>query len=178
MIKKLGLALYFAISIVFIIYLVLPSPKFPEPPFDAVQSMEEADTETTLRRAYFTNFTREQVIDHYRNQFSRRSLLLNYPPEDAGAVIRDQTRSYYLQELVHPFRESLFINGFIAQKAQDDIWYKGVHYEQKITIKYNSSNPAFKLGVAGLTLVSGWFLINLWTGSINEFTKVLPRRKK
>lgn len=177
-IKVIFNGIYLVLSVIFVVYLLIPAPKFPDPPPGAVQSIEEADTETPLRRAYFTNYTREQVIDHYLNQFSRKSMILNYPPEDAGGLIRDQTRSYYLQELVHPFRESLFINGFIAQKAQDDIWYKGVHYEAKITIKYNSSSLIFRLVIAGLTLVSGWLLINVWSISVIEFIKVLPRRKK
>lgn len=177
MLKKLLLFLYIVGSILFLIYLSLPSPKFPDPTFDSVQSMEKADIETPFKKAYFTNFTREQVIDHYLNQFSRKSLVLNYPPEDAQTLIRDQTRSRYLHELVHPFRESLFVNGFIAMQPKDDIWYKGVHYEQKITIKYVKSNPIVRLVVATLTLVVGWRLIDLWLLVFSDFRKVIWKQK-
>lgn len=152
--KKILYLLLFVFGLLFFIYLLLPSPQFPNPPQDSTQSMEDADTETPLRRAYFTNYTREQVIAHYKNQFRYKpfTLELNYPPEEAQTLIRDQTRSYYLEELVHPFRESVYINGFIPTKPADDIWYKGVHYEEKITIKYVPASLALRLFFATLTL--------------------------
>jgi hypothetical protein len=145
------------------VYLFHPAPfDFPTPPPGSVQSMEDADIESPLRRAYFTNYTREQIVAHYKNQFrmSKLTLELNYPPEDAMTLIRDQTRSAYLEELVHPFRESLYINGFIPQKAQDDIWYKGVHYEEKITVKYVPSSLIIRSIFAILTLVIMAFMIH------------------
>lgn len=175
--KKIVFSLYIILSLLFLVYLFLPSPNFPNPPFDAYQSEEEADTETPLRRAYFTNFTREQVIDHYLNQFNRHSLRLNYPPEDAQTLIRDQTRSVYLEELVHPFRESLYINGFEPRVPKDDIWYKGVHYQAKITIRYSQSNKAIRLVVALLTIVVGWFLLNSTINTGLDLAKVLWKRK-
>lgn len=142
-------------------YALLPAPKFPAPPPNAVQSLEQADTETPLRRAYFTNYTREQVIDHYKNQFRFRllTLELNYPPEDAQTLIRDQTRSTYLEELTHPLRESLYINGFVPRVAKDDIWYKGVHYEEKITVKYVPSSVYIRVPVAAVSLLSLFFVV-------------------
>lgn len=148
-------------GILFLAYLFLSSPKFPDPPPHAVQSMEDGDLESPLRRAYFTNYTREQVIAHYKNQFRYLPFILelNYPPEDAQTLIRDQARSYYLEELVHPFRESLYVNGFIATKPQDEINYKGVHYEEKITIKYVPSNLSVRVVFALLTLGLMYFMI-------------------
>lgn len=153
-IKKFLYLLLILFASIFLLYILKPSPQFPSPPPGAVQSMEEADTESSLRRAYFTNYTREQVIAHYKNQFRLKNLTLelNYPPEDAQTLIRDQTKSYYLEELVHPFRESLYINGFVPQVAKDDIWYKGIHYQEKITIKYVPSNLISKLFMGALTL--------------------------
>ncbi len=162
-------------------YLLLPTPRFPFQPPDSVQSLEKADTETPLRRAYFTNYTRQKVVEHYQNQLKRSPFLgiplptyrLNYPPEDAVLLVRDQTRSIFLEEIVHPFRESLFINGFMPREAKDDIWYKGVHYDQKITIKYSPSPaiiriPVFFLGLSILLFLlrevfgSVKFLLRLW----------------
>ncbi|HWA51986.1 MAG TPA: hypothetical protein VG895_02970 [Patescibacteria group bacterium] len=155
--KKVLYALLIVFGLLFFAYLLLPTPfkDFPTPPPGSVQSMEDADVETPLRRAYFTNYTREEVIAHYKNQFKYRpfTLELNYPPEDAQTLIRDQTRSYYLEELAHPFRESVYINGFIATKPQDDIWYKGVHYQEKITIKYVPTSIALRIVFGGLTLL-------------------------
>ncbi len=144
------------------VYLVKPAPfDFPAPPPGSFQSVEDADIESPFRRAYFTNYTREQVIAHYKNQFrmAKFTFELNYPPEDAPTLIRDQTRSRYLEELVHPFRESLYINGFIPQVAKDDIWYKGVHYEEKITVKYVPSSLPVRIIFAFLTLgIMAWMI--------------------
>lgn len=160
-IKKILFVLLFFFGISSLVYLFLPAPKFPNPPPGSVQSMEMADIETPFRRAYFTNLTREQVIAHYKNQFRYRifTLELNYPPEDAQTLIRDQTRSYYLEELVHPFRESVYINGFIPTRPQDDIWYKGVHYEEKVTIKYVPSGLYLRIFMAFLTLALMFWMV-------------------
>ncbi len=160
--KKLLYLLLILFGIGFGVYLVKPAPfDFPAPPPGSFQSVEDADIESPLRRAYFTNYTREQVIAHYKNQFrmAKFTFDLNYPPEDAPTLIRDQTRSRYLEELVHPFRESLYINGFIPQVAKDDIWYKGVHYEEKITIKYVPSSLPVRIIFALLTLgIMAWMI--------------------
>ncbi|CAN5344013.1 hypothetical protein BH10PAT1_BH10PAT1_6380 [soil metagenome] len=154
-----GLLVLFGIGL--FVYILLPAPKFPNPPPGSVQSMEDADVESPLRRAYFTDYTREEVIAHYENQFRYRvfTFTLNYPPENAQTLIRDQTRSQYLEELVHPFRESVYVNGFIAQKAQDEIWYKGIHYQEKITIKYVPSSVLLRGFISILTLgLMAWMI--------------------
>lgn len=166
LVRRLLLLAFVVFGFLFLAYLTLGSPKFPDPPPQSVRSMEGADVEDPLRRAYFTNYTREQVIAHYKDQFryGAFTLELNYPPEDAQTLIRDQARSYYLEELVHPFRESLYINGFIAHKAQDDIWYKGVHYEEKITIKYVPSSLGLRIFMAIITLGVMYWMIKEYAG--------------
>jgi hypothetical protein len=172
-------ALKIAVVIGFIFglkYLLPSSPPFPTPPPDAVQSQEPADSETPLRRAYFTNYTREQVVEHYKTHFARRLMFrLNYPPEDAQTLIRDQTRSYYLEELVHPLRESLFINGFIPQQAKDDIWYKGEHFQQKITIRYVPSVTWSRLLVEILVFILIGVMINEFGSEISTIRKWAKR---
>lgn len=126
-----------------LIYFAFPSPPFPKPPVDSVQSLEEADVEDAWeRRAYFTNFSREEVLTHYKKELQKNSPIkvpsyrVIYPPEDAQTLIRDQTRSVHLPEIIHPGRESLFVNFFEPKSPKDEIWYKGVHYERKITVRY------------------------------------------
>jgi len=58
--KILPRIIFIVFSVLLILYLILPNPPYPEPPPDALQSNEPADTESPLRRAYFTDFTREQ----------------------------------------------------------------------------------------------------------------------
>src|SRR3990167_4477512 len=122
--------LLFLISLFFLAllgYVVLPEPGFPAPPADALQSKEPADSESPLRRAYFTNFTREEVMSHYKKEF-KWGLNLNYPPEESRTIIRDQTRSTFLEEIVHPLRESVFINGFEPKVEKDAINIEGLSW--------------------------------------------------
>lgn len=156
-------------SALFLFYLVLPGPDFPAPPPDAVQSQEKADQETSLRRAYFTNLPRQEVVNYYREAFGKSvfdltlpSVRLNYPPEEAQERIRDQTRSTFLEEIVHPFRESFYINGFEPKNAKDDVWYKGVDYRQKIIVKYNPSSVLVRIPLALLTILAASFLVKEW----------------
>ena len=170
--------------ITFTIYLVLPSPEFPEPPSDAVQSLEEADTETPQRRAYFTNYTRQEVLDHYQDQFSISILgfkiptyRLNYPPEEAFGIIRDQTRSTHLEEIVYPMRDSFYVNEFVAQQEKDDIWYKGIHYEQKITVRIVPSNIVYRVTLAIIAWVIFYIVVIEWFDAFGDLFRILNKMK-
>ncbi|OGM20577.1 hypothetical protein A2714_04525 [Candidatus Woesebacteria bacterium RIFCSPHIGHO2_01_FULL_38_9] len=163
--KNIVKILYFIFCTFFIVYLFIAPPTFPSPPSDALQSNEPGDTETPLRRAYFTNLTREEVLAHYQVQLERSPFLniylptyrLNYPPEEAQMKIRDQTRSTFLEELVHPLRESLFVNGFEPKQEKDTIFIEGRKWRQKITVRFIPSRPWVRISV-GLAIA---FLIPL-----------------
>ncbi len=140
-------------------YLLLPAPKYPLPPVNSLRSAEPGDLETVYRRAYYTNYSRSEILKYYSGQFSfPGQILLNYPPEDAFTVIRDQTKSSWLQELVHPFRESLYINGFYPTKPTEQIYIDNVHYQNKIILHYFPSSAATRLTVLLLVLISLYFL--------------------
>jgi len=158
--KVVKLLLISFFSLLFI-YTLLPNPKFPNPPSDALQSKEPGDSENlSIRRAYFTNFTREEVMKHYQNEF--KGFRLNYPPEEAATIIRDQTRSTFLEEIVHPFRESFFVNGFEPKNAKDAIEIAGLPWRQKITVKYFPSNLILRSFVIVLTGLVSLLLFNVW----------------
>lgn len=172
-ILKLG---FFIFSGILVFYLLLPNPSFPEPPPDALQSNEPADTEITLRRAYFTNFTREEVLVHYKNQLEKSAFLgiplptyrLNYPPEEAKTIIRDQTRSTFLEEIVHPLRESVFVNGFEPKDPKDAIFIDERFWRQKIIVKFVPSSIAVRLGVVLFTLFLTMRVFHNWEDSIRS----------
>lgn len=146
--RKLVISFFAILLIPCIWYLIQPNPDFPEPIPGSIQSQEPADTETPLRRSYFTNMGREEVIQHYKSQLDGLPLLrLNYPPEEAQKIIRDQTRSYYLEELTQPFRYSLYVNGFIAQERKDAILVDGVEFYQKVTVRAVPSNVLTRVGI-------------------------------
>jgi hypothetical protein len=184
--KRILLLIYILFSITLLFYVALPNFDFPKPPSDSVQSNEPADTETPVRRAYFTNFTRAEVLTWYESQLKNSSFqnlplptyLLNYPPENSGTIIRDQTKSTFLQEIVHPFRETVFINGY-EPKPNDDtnrIVINGVHWRQKIIIRYIPTNTLLRLVISGITIIC---IPILWLAFVPEFIflkKVLKSR--
>ncbi len=168
--KKVIFILYIVVSIILLFYVSLPNLDFPAQIPDSIQSSEPGDIETPLRRAYYTDHTRAEVLEWYTKQFSYSKFLnlhlptylLNYPPEEAQSLIRDQTKSTFLQEIVHPFRETLFVNGFEPgpDKPQYQIVINGTHYNQRIVIKLVPSNTLvrFIIMLATLTLIPFLYL--------------------
>jgi hypothetical protein len=142
------------------VYLLVPPPPFPNAPPNSIRSNEPGDTESIYRRAYYTNYTRSEILNYYNQAFKIPGLqyLLNYPPEQAFTLVRDQTKSSWLQEFVHPMRESLFVNGFYPTKPTEQINIGGVHYISKITVRYIPSNPVTRLTVLLLIFICCYWL--------------------
>lgn len=128
------------------VYLLYPDSKFPQDLPNSLRSFEPADTETPNRKAYFTNMTREQIIDFYKRNFvGVLSYRLNYPPEEAATLIRDQTQSSFLEEIVHFGKQSLYINGFVPTKPSEHIVRNGVRFTTKVTVRYVPSGYITRL---------------------------------
>lgn len=169
-------------TIAFLLYLVIPSPDFPQPLSDSLQSDEPADTETPLRRGYFTDMTRDEVMTHYYNQFSKSkngvplvTYKLNYPPEDSQTLIRDQTRSTFLEEIVHPFRESIFVNGFEPSEDKDLIRVGGKQWRQKVIVRYYPSNIISRLAIGIMTGIVGLLVIEFSFSKLFNLIKVIKK---
>ncbi len=150
-----------------LIYVWPLSPDFPNPPAESIQSTEPADVETPLRRGYYTNLSREEVISHYKNEFNNGFVIytprLNYPPEDAPAIIRDQTKSTFLEEIVHPLRESIYINGFEPKSEEYALIINGVRWDQKIIVRYVPSSIFVRVLIVILSSLSLYFLLKEYT---------------
>ncbi len=140
------------------LYLLLPSPQFPKVPPDSVQSAEPADTESIYRRAYFTSLSRQELVDYYFGKFGGWGIRLVHPPEEAQTLIRDQTRSSWLEEIVHPGRESVYINAFVPTLPTDQINIDGVHYLNKVTVRYQPSSPLPRLTVLVMVSIVIYFM--------------------
>ena len=175
MLKKIYNASFLFFSLCLVLYLVISDQKFPEPLTRAKQSREAADSETPLRRAYFTDFNRAEVMEYYKKEFtlnifglfSLSPIRLNYPPEESKVLIRDQTKSTYLEELVHPLRDSIYINGFEPMVAKDAINIEGVPYKQKIIVRLVPSNKYLRTSIALLAMGTLYFILE-------ELGRVLP----
>jgi hypothetical protein len=161
MMKKINIFLAL-LALVGVWYFLIPSPELPDPPGDSLVSHEPADTESPYRKAYYTNLKREEIMSYYKKVFySPGQIRLNLPPEDAQIVIRDQTRSNFLEELVHPGKEVLYVNGFYPDKPQDQIIRNDKIYIGKITVRMVPTHPITRLTGWGLTLLSIYLLIRL-----------------
>lgn len=173
--------IYALLTLSFLIYLLVPLSNFPGKLDGSLQSSEPADTETPLRRGYYANTGRESVISYYRNEFGKTrifgrglnlfSFRLNYPPEESQVLIRDQNRSTYLEEIVHPFRQSLFISGFEPKYDKDRIVVDGTNYQQKLVIKLVASNAFTRVIVGLLSMVLLYFNLKMWVQLITKLKK-------
>lgn len=148
----LSIALYF----VGLLYLIKPNPVLPDLSGD-LKSDEPGDTwQHPDQVAFFTDKNRSQVINEIKTKFDQGlgvfqflSYRLNYRPEEAQTLVRDQIKSYYLEEVVHPFRESIYINGWEPQNSpifndipadeRPTVFIKGKLYRAKITLRPVSS---------------------------------------
>jgi len=145
-----------AVYVLGVFYLVQPIPNLPTLE-NATLSNEEGDTwQNPDQRGYYTNLTRAQVL----NQIQTKSQIqvfgwtvpnyrLNYRPEEAHELIRDQLKSNYMEEIVYPLRSSIYVNGWEPKKSPayankpakeiPDISIYGIPYDAKITLKPNDS---------------------------------------
>ncbi len=109
-------------SILLLIYMVWPGPSQISD-FKALPNSDKSDLAGDTWQipnvsAYFSNNYREFVIPFYRANYWKGTFLplpplrLNYPPEFSWNVIKKHTDSTYLEELVYPLRDSIYINGF------------------------------------------------------------------
>ncbi len=168
MVKRSLSLLFLLLSVVFLVYLALPEPEFPEALWDFKVSTQPADQETPLRRGYYTNITREQLMSHYSREFEW-GMRLNYPPEESQTLIRDQTKSNFLEEIVHPMRESFFVSGYRPKSDQEILEVEGVRYEGKVIVKYVGSTLFIRLLVGVLTISVTWLLIREWVIALKLF---------
>lgn len=142
------------------IYLALPSPSFPPPPSGSYISQEPADTESIYRQAFYTNLSRSEIMNYYKSHFRTPFQFdLNHPPEDATTLIRDQTRSSYLEELIHPWKEVLYVNGYVPTKPEDVIVRNGIVFSAKVTVHYVPSTLVARLTVLSMTALASYFLL-------------------
>lgn len=160
------------------IYLLLPPSKELPPLPQSLKSIEPGDTvQIPGVSAYYTDLSRAEVIKFYQDNFTRSSFLevplityrLNHPPEYVKTLLRDTQQTSYLEEVVHPLRESLFINGFEWEndpftvpdkRVKNKMIINGHEYKAKITIFQRNSNPFFRLIVSGGVLILSLMLFN------------------
>lgn len=114
--------IYFLFSSALLIYMLWPGPAkisdFPALP-ESFKSQLEGDTvQIPNVSAFFSNNFRDFAIPFYLGNYQNLTKLpfpplrLNYPPEFSWTAIKKHTDSTYLEELIYPLRDSLYVNGF------------------------------------------------------------------
>jgi hypothetical protein len=163
---KLKIFFTLLVFILGLVYLLVPSPAYPDLTGGA-RSDEPGDTwQNPDQKGFYTNSDRQFVLHDIQSQFVIKilgfplpSYRLNYRPEEAQTLVRDQLQSYYLEEIIYPLRQSIFVNGWepkkspkLAGKPADeipDISLHGVPYDSKVTLRPVNS--------------SAWARILIWT---------------
>ena len=129
----------------------MPSPSVPSLP-DSLKSTEPGDTVQVPRvSAYYSQYDRKFLTKYYQDKFSLKILgitfptyRLNHPPEVAREKFRSGIETYYLEEVVIPLRETLFINGWEpdifyennpGKKVSEALVIDGKRYSSKTTLR-------------------------------------------
>ena len=149
---KLKIALSLVVFILGVVYLITPTPPLPDLS-GSIRSDEPGDTwQNPDQKAFFTNRTRNEVIPEMQAKFSTSlfgitvpSYRLNYRVEESYEFVRDQVKAYYLEEIIYPFKESLFVNGWEPTSAPEfrhlseidkpQVTFKGETYLSKVTLR-------------------------------------------
>ncbi|MDD4937818.1 MAG: hypothetical protein PHX34_02255 [Candidatus Shapirobacteria bacterium] len=145
MLKKILISIFIIFNVLAILYLISPTPKLPDLS-NSVKSDLPGDTiQIPNVSGYFTNMTRTEVMNFYKSYYyGLFKINLNHPPEKAKEIIVDTIPSYYFEEFILPFKESLYVNGFEWEndvftkpenRAKNKLIYQNKEYKAKITIR-------------------------------------------
>lgn len=122
--------------------------------------------------AYFSNNYRGFVVPFYianywaKTFFPFPPLRLNHPPEFSWKVIKVNTDSTYLEELVYPLRDSIYVNGFepFYEDGTQKFWgaakffQDNAYFETKATLRFFPS-PFIVRILVWLGIISSIFML-------------------
>jgi hypothetical protein len=145
MIKKILIAIFIVFNLLALVYLITPTPVIPDLVNSVKSDLPGDTTQISNVSGYFTNMSRTEAMNFYKAYYTGFFRInLNHPPEKAKDIIVNTIPSYYFEELVLPFKESLYINGFEWEndvftkpenRIKNKIIYQGKEYKSKITIR-------------------------------------------
>lgn len=174
---KFWLAIVGLFYIAGLVYLVLPTPPVPDLP-NSLISDEPGDTyQNPNTKAFYTNSNRQETLGYYETNYRVRLgsfafpvLRLNYRPEDTATYVRKYVDSQFLEEIIHPLRESVFINGWNPKLIPENvnklpaemekvvIINRGQKWEWKMTMRWYESNAITRILVWTLIFPLGYLL--------------------
>ncbi len=150
MITKIFATIVIIFNIIFVIYLISPTPTLKPLPHSVLSTLPGDTTQLKNVTGYYTNLSRSEVMNFYQSLYSFPLLIrINHPPEKAKEIFRDTMQSYYIEEFIIPFKQSLFVNGYEWEKdvftkpekrIQFKLIYNNITYQSKINTKvYDTS---------------------------------------
>ncbi len=176
MIKKV----FTLLSVLLLIYMLWPgSSKIsdfnPLPSSDKSTLAGDNIEQVPNVAGYFSDNYRKFVVEYYQKNYQHNSYLpfppmrLNHPPEYSWNVIKKHTDSTYLEELIYPLRDSLFVNGFepFYEDGTPKFWGSAKLNEganlwyTKTTLRYYPSGGVVKVIVWFGIITSIFFLFKL-----------------
>lgn len=162
-------------SALLLIYLIWPGPSkisdFKPLPNSDRSKLEGDTTQIPNVAGYFSDNFREFVVPFYLkdyqnlNHFPFPPLRLNHPPEYSWTAIKKHTDSTYLEELIYPLRNSLYVNGFepFYPDLTPKFWgsnrfeVDGHNWYTKTTLRFYPSKLIVRILVwAGITTLIYW----------------------
>lgn len=157
MIKKILITILVLLNILLIIYLVAPTPQLKPLPDSVLSNLPGDTTQLKNVTGYYTNLSRTEVMKFYQSFYTSPFIIrLNHPPEKAKEIFRDTMQSYYLEEFIIPFKESLFVNGYEWEKdvftkpekrIANKLIYTNITYQSKINTKVYTTNIFTRIAV-------------------------------
>lgn len=162
--NKFILIIIFVFNLFCITYLITPTPTLKPLPNSVLSNLPGDTTQLNNVTGYYTNLSRTEVMNFYSAIYTSPFLIrLNHPPEKAKEIFRDTMQSYYIEEFIIPFKESLFVNGFEWEKdvftkpekrISNKLTYNNITYPSKINTKLYTTSIYIRLFVLLLTQAS------------------------
>jgi hypothetical protein len=190
--RKLWLVPILLLYLAGLTYLVQPTPPVPDLP-GGLRSDEPGDTwQNPTQKAFFTDMTRAEVLAFYQNSYKVNFssitfplLRLNYRPEDTAVYVRKYIDAYWLEEVVHPLRESIFINGWTPRLAPVNAGKTAVELEKirivvgdkvfqsKITLRWYESPLWARLLVWTLIFPLSYLVLLQFTQTLSALKRAI-----
>ncbi len=144
-------------------------------PYSAKSQLEGDTIQIPNVAAYFSDNFREIVVPLYSANYQGKvglpfgPLRLNHPPEYSWTAIKKHTDSTYLEELVYPLRDSLYVNGFEPFYADGSpkFWgstkfdVSGQSFYTKTTLRFYPSGALTRILVWLGIITSTYLLVKL-----------------
>lgn len=168
-----------------IIYLLPSTPATPDL-LPSTRSAEAGDTwQHPDQKGFYSDLHRQEVLSQMQSKYSFSvlgvtipSFRLNYRPEEAYTMVRDQTASSYLEEIVYPLRDSLFVNGWepenapayahLSKEMVPKLLYEGKAYYGKVTLKPNNSSVFARIAIWTLIFPATFFVLKSFKKSFTD----------